>query len=700
MIAARPQVVITGAGASCAIGTGCEALWEALSTGRDGLRPITRFSIAEFPPHFAGLWPGWDQTAPAAIRALELATLTAREAWAQARLDEASVAPARIGLILGTCFGEELREFSELTQRTAQALGIEGPCLTVSTACSSSTTAIGLARDLIDEGAADVVIAGGVDFLTRGVFAGFHAVGALSADKCAPFGQPVGMSLGEGSGFVVCETAERAQARKAAPLAFVLGYGLSADAHHETSPDPSGSGVGRAIHAALADAGMLPEEIDFVSAHGTGTDSNDAAEWLAIRTALGPTSERVPVSSIKSFFGHAQGAAGVLELVGAITCLKRGLIPPTLRAHPPRPGAPLDPVAGNRPRAHPVRHTLKLSAAFGGANAALVIGQTARERAQPPARRAVQVAGLAAIGPHGIDVAQLEAAFGGGHRLTGPVPAFVLEDLVRSAPDRDVDPSGKYATAAASLALADARLVVKGAARARSGIFTGNTRMPAKSVHDCQTSIERRGINAVAAGPFTRMVLNAPAGTCAKLLSLKGPLLVLSAGASSGLLAIIRAAQHLATRGCADLLVAGGLDELPIKDAEGLAEGAAFVALRAGAEVTPASVTVASWALAGPNRAAQAVTRALEGQGPVDGVFAAMPNPLEALGGAVDPARLPLGVVDVEAFAGGAEAAVSAYAFVLAVARLRRGGARRLLVVSTSASISCAAVVAGGPDGQ
>ena len=694
MNSARPEVVITGAGANCGVGTGCEALWAALSSGRDGLRLIERFSIAEFAPHFAGLWPKWDQSPREATTALELATTTAREAWVDARADEARVPAERIGLVLGTCFGEGLVGFSELTEATARAMGARGPALTVSTACSSSTTAVGLGRDLIREGVADLVIAGGVDVLTREVFAGFHAVGALSGQKCAPFGQPAGMSLGEGSGFVILEALERAQARRIAPLAQVLGYGLSADAHHETSPDPSGSGVTRAIAAALADAGTLAAEIDFVSAHGTGTDSNDAAEWLGVRAALGPGADRVPISSTKSFLGHTQGAAGVLELISLLICLKRGLIPPTLRAMPARPGAPADPVATDRPRAHPVRSALKLSAAFGGANSALVIGQPGTPKRSPPARRAIKVAGLSAIGPHGLDVSALEAAFTSGRPLSGAVQSFDLEKIVRSAPERDLDPSGKYVTAATALALADGRITVRGAARSRSGLFTGNTRMPAFSAWDCQTSIDRRGINAIAATPFTQMVLNAPAGMCAKLLSLKGPLLVLSAGRSSGLLAIIRAAEHLASRGCADLLIAGGLDELPINATAANAEGAALVVLRAGAEPSAGSVAIEGWGIAGPNQAAEAIARAVDPSRPIDGVFAALPNPEEALAGTALP------VFDVHAFAGAAEAAVSAFAFVLAVARLRRGGAQRLLVVTSSDSISCAAVVAGGPDGQ
>ncbi len=681
-----PDIVISGMGVSCAVGTGCDALWDALAAGRDGLRAVERFRVTEFAAQIAGLWPQWDATAPEACSAVELATASAKEACANARITQTG---HRVALILGTCFAENYGGFSELAQKVAQAIGATGPCLTVSTACSSSTTAIGLARDLLEEGSADVVIAGGVDVLTRQVFAGFHAIGALSSAKCAPFGEPAGMTLGEGAGFVVLETRENARARGIEPVSHVLGYGLSADAHHETSPDPSGSGVVRAIRSALADAQVPPAQIDFVSAHGTGTESNDAAEWLAVRTAL---THEPPISSTKSFLGHAQGAAGVLELIALLLCMQRGRVPGTLRATPGRARAPKDPVNDKQPRALRVRSALKLSAAFAGANAALVIGREAMRR-QSPERRAICVRGLGVVSPCGLDLCALEAALAAGQPMMGAVQPFDLSAIVRSAPSRDIDPSAQYATAAVSLALADAKLTVRGSQRDRSGIFTGNTRMPARSANDCVTSMDRRGITGIAAGPFTRMVLNAPAGTCAKLLSLKGPLLVLSAGRSSGLLAIIRASQHLASRRCADLIVAGGLDELPVTLGELCAEGAAFAALTA--DESPSPVRIDGWGLAGPNDAATAVSRALVGSPEIDGVFSAMPSAARLLvGTAADPAHLPLGLTDVHAFAGAAQAASSAFAFVLAASRVRRGSARRLLVVTSSDSISCAAVVA------
>jgi 3-oxoacyl-[acyl-carrier-protein] synthase II len=701
----RTAVAISGAGAASAVGTGCDALFGALASGRDGLRPIQRFSVVEFATQVAGLWPAWDgrkQTHACGmgsersyLSALEMAVIAAREAWGTARASEARVPPRRIAVTLGTCFGENFTGFSELTEGVARSLGIEGPCLTISTACSSSTTAVGVGRDLIQEDVADLVLAGGADVLTREVFAGFHALGALSEGKCAPFGESVGTSLGEGAGFVVLESVERAEARRVPIFGLVLGYGLSGDGHHQTSPDPSGSGLVRAIRAAIDDAGISPEDLDYVNAHGTGTDSNDASEAIALRTVLGMHAERIPVSATKSFLGHAQGAAGVLELVATLLCTRRGLVPPTLRCEPARLGAPADLVSGERPRPHPVRRVLKLSAAFGGANAALVVGEAPRPR-PPPERRAVTVTGLSAIGPHGLDLAPLQAALTKGRRISGGVAPFDLGRIIRWAPPRDLDPSGQYASAAAALALADAHLVVRGSVRDRTGLFTGTSRIPATSAWECANSVDQRGITHIAAVPFTHMVLNAPAGTCAKLLSLRGPLLAISTGRGSGLVAVVRAAEHLAAHASADYVVAGGLDELPQppEKRNGHMEGAAFAVLAAGQPGVQEGVLIKGWGLAGPAGLDDAVARAMAGVAEVDGVYAGSANIRATLrGGPADPARLPLGLVDVDAIVGGAESAASAFAFVLAVAALRRGAARRLLVVSKGDSVSCAAVI-------
>jgi hypothetical protein len=397
-----------------------------------------------------------------------------------------------------------------------------------------------------------------------------------------------------------------------------------------------------------------------------------------------------------------------------------------------------------------VRNALKLSAGFAGANAALVVGREARTPAAP-LRRAVEIAGIAAVGSHGFGVDALERA----GVLKGAMPQFTLEKYVRSAPKRELDPSCKMLSAATQLAIEDARVQIRGPLRMRAGLFAGTSRIPARSAQECRSSIDTRGIRAISATAFTQMVLNAPAGMCAKLCSLKGPLLVMSAGRASGLLAIVRAAEHLSRRSDAELIVAAGHDERRVDAGEADAEGAGCIVLcatrerardpftlswtREAGQACPEPVEgskgavpneapaagdssvgasgrapdpstspvlsgaersrraqgerIVGWGISSPDDVSGAIAWAMHGVPEVDGVFSALAEPTAL-------PRTPLGVIDVNALAGTADAASSAFAFVLATSLLRKRGARSLLVVSANDMVSCAAVLQGGSDGQ
>ncbi len=320
----RSPVVITGQGAVCALGLGLDAIWAELAAGRDGMKPIERFSTATFSTHLGGMVPvpgtlEVDDAKGTRETCIRYSVLAAKEAVARAKVTFAN--PRRVALVLGTSMGSHLGGLHEGSAEVAAALGIEGPVVTVSTACSSSTNALGIGRDLLDDGLADVVLAGGADVLCPEIFAGFHALGLLSPKKCSPFSEGIGTTLGEGAGFLVLEREADALARGAPFVACFSGYALSGDGYHATSPEPSGAGVARALRATLDDAGLRAEDIDYVNAHGTGTAANDPAEWLAISSVLGSRADQVPVSSTKSYLAHAQGAAGVLELVCSLLAL-------------------------------------------------------------------------------------------------------------------------------------------------------------------------------------------------------------------------------------------------------------------------------------------------------------------------------------------------------------------------------------------
>jgi 3-oxoacyl-[acyl-carrier-protein] synthase II len=564
-----------------------------------------------------------------------------------------------------------------MTERVGDALGIAGPRLTVSTACTSSTNAIGIALDLLALGAADVVIAGGADVLTPLVLAGFHTLGVLSHDKCAPFSEPPGTTLGEGAGFVVVEPAAAAARRGARALRALLGYGLSADAFHDTGPDPTGAGVARAMRGAIEHAGLSPDAVDYVNAHGTGTRANDPAEWRAIQHVFGPRAKALPVSSSKSFLAHGQGAAGVLELLATLVALDRGALPPTQRYTVPRPNSPPDPVAGPTARPGACRVALSSNSAFGGANCAVVVGRPELE-APVIARRPVYIAGVGAVGPHGLGLPM------SGARKAGHVPPLRLDEVLPSADPRGLDPMTTYVTAAAALALEDAGVRIRGELRDRSGLVVGAAGASPQSEAALHATIAAHGYRGLSASLFSRMVLNAPAGTCSKLIGLRGPHSNVSAGTATGLFAFLYAADLLAARRDADRVLAVGVDELPPDEASEAADSASEGAAAALLVCEPGPVRVAGYGIVGPGRLAEAIAAARVAAG-LDGDEAC---------DVIDPAALA---------ACGAPGCSASYAAALAIAvaahRIRTGLARRVLVAQAGgASADCAVVLVRGEE--
>lgn len=554
-----PRIVVTGLGAVSALGTGVDAITQAMIEGRDGIREMTRFDVSPLHPvRFAGwLHEPWARDEPASLDAW--ARAAAREAWNDAGLDGAGIAPERIAVVSGTTLGEE-GALARSADAVAEEIGARGPRWTISTACASSANAIGLARDLIESGDADVAIAGGAEKLVIQIVAGFAALGVLGAHKCAPFGEDVGTTLGEGAGFVVLE---RAGARNVRVRAQLLGYALSSDGWHETSPDPRGEGVARATTWCLRDAGIEADRVDYVNAHATGTAANDDAEWRGIVKALGARAKAIPVSASKGYLGHAQGAAGVLETIATITCMERGLVPPSARVGRGRQHGPTDTVGETGcAREGTIDVALSNSAAFGGANAVVAVSRSAHERRARPSRL-VSIEGVGSFRT-GQGAARDEAALA---RACGDV------DL------RTTDPSSRMAIACAMGALADAGVRVRGEARERTGLFGGTGGPPRASVEEFRKSLER-GIDRASAPAFARTVAHAPLGAVSVALGARGPATTVVGDGVAGLLAIAYAARWLATRDDADRIVAGGLDERAHESLD--AEGGAFVVVSAG----------------------------------------------------------------------------------------------------------------------
>ncbi|KWX07484.1 3-oxoacyl-ACP synthase [Hydrogenibacillus schlegelii] len=407
----RRRVVITGLGVVTPIGNDVETFWNNLVAGRSGVGPITAFDASDFPTRIAAEVKGFDpeaymdkKEARRVDRFIQFAGAATRMALEGAGLKITPDIAERVGVIIGSGIGglatleENTRALLERGPRRVSPFlvpmmianmgsgyvsilfGAKGPNTTVVTACASGTHAIGEATEMIRRGIADVMIAGGSEAAIRPLgLAGFTSMKALSTRNDAPeaASRPFdrgrdGFVMGEGAGVVVLEALEFAERRGARIIAEVAGYGLSADAYHLTAPAPEGEGAARAMRLALQDAGLRPEDVDYINAHGTSTEYNDLAETQAIKAVFGEHAYRLKVSSNKSMIGHLLGAAGGVEAVATALTIARGIIPPTINLTDPDPELDLDYVPNVAVRAD-VRVALSNSFGFGGHNAVLVL---------------------------------------------------------------------------------------------------------------------------------------------------------------------------------------------------------------------------------------------------------------------------------------------------------------------------------------
>jgi len=396
------DVWITGIGLITGLGPDRSTSWNRLVQGECGIRPLTVFDPAGFRTAIAAevaadSLPPLSRPAPRHTgRASRFALAATAEALADAGIAEGTLegwvlafSGGTSGLVEAEVFIERrlrggrlvhgLTEFVEVPQdsvsdRVAEAFDVTGPRLTVSTACSSSTLSVGLAAEMIRLGEADAALAGGSDALCRLTYAGFNSLRAVDPTPCKPFDRRrKGLSLGEGAAVMVLEAAERARRRGARPYARVLGFGATNDAFHMTQPEPSGAAWERTLRAALADAGLLVADIDYVNAHGTATEQNDAAECAAYARVFGERLARLPISSSKGALGHCLCAAGGIEAAITALAIRDGVVPPTVGFAEADPACPIDPVPG-RGRALAIRAALSASFAFGGNSAALALG--------------------------------------------------------------------------------------------------------------------------------------------------------------------------------------------------------------------------------------------------------------------------------------------------------------------------------------
>jgi 3-oxoacyl-[acyl-carrier-protein] synthase II len=387
--------VITGAGIVSSAGDGVEAFRSAIDEGRSGARAAPHLDAPEAHPRMAAVVEdGPVGRRRPRDRAFAMARKAVGEALRAAGIDRHADEPLT-GLALGTTLGGADAAQSvhaallagrrprraDLLQAPLHALadhlvrrfGLEGPCVVVSNACVSATAAIGMALDLVRSGETDAVVAGGVDTLHGFNFTGFAALGLLTADRCLPF-HPVGsrMLLGEAAAFLVVENEASARRRGARVLAALAGYGSSCDAWHVITPAPDGNGVCRAVRAALADAGMAPDDVDFVSLHGVGTGAMDRMEARAMTALFGDRPRGLPAASLRPVTGHSLGSAGAVDAIACVLALSGGRVFPTPAGDPASILPPSVRLERNA-RDAPLRVAVNTSSGFGGVNAAIVL---------------------------------------------------------------------------------------------------------------------------------------------------------------------------------------------------------------------------------------------------------------------------------------------------------------------------------------
>ncbi|MCK8058079.1 MULTISPECIES: beta-ketoacyl-ACP synthase II [unclassified Fusibacter] len=407
------RVVITGIGVVSPIGTGKDAYWQALKEGKNGVGPITAFDATDFATQFAAEVKDFDPTdyldkkeAKRMDRFTQFAVAAAQLAVKDSLLNLDTIDHERFGVVMGSGIGgintleqEHAKQLDKGGMRVSPFLipmmitnmasgqlsmqfGAKGPNYTVITACASGTNAIGDAFKVIQRGDADIMLTGGTEAsITPLGFGGFCVMKAMSRRNEDPStgSRPFdldrdGFVMGEGSGVLVIETLEHAQARGAKIYAEILGYGMSSDAYHITTPAPGGEGAARSMKNAIKDAGLTPEQIDYVNAHGTSTPYNDKFETMAIKSVFGDHAYDLVVNSTKSMTGHLLGASGAVEAIAAILAIEEGFVHPTINYTTPDPELDLNYVP-NVGIHKEVNYFLSNSLGFGGHNATICIGK-------------------------------------------------------------------------------------------------------------------------------------------------------------------------------------------------------------------------------------------------------------------------------------------------------------------------------------
>lgn len=731
---AGERIWVTGVGLVTALGNDVEATWSRLVAGDRGLAPLDLFDTTaqraaivasvsrahELVPR-GGPPRRWSRTTGFAWKA-------AADAMAHAGVR--GQAPRRVGLVVGGTTGgmfeteallgelhvdpartDSLVEMisqplSATVDRLAEVLGPFCRLRTLCSACSSGANAFAVGALWLLSGEVDVVVAGGSDGHCRLTLSGFNALGAIDPEPCRPFDvRRRGLNLGEGAGFAVLERASSVRARGGRPVAELAGWGVGAEAHHITNPEPSGGAAARVIARALRRAGLSPGDLDYVNAHGTGTPLNDSMEAAALRLALGSDLERITVSSSKGQVGHMLGAAGAVEGILSALAVERQVVPPTMGLEEPDDACRLVHVQRHGRPAR-VRAALSNSFGFGGLDTVLVF--TEPELGPPPAagQRRVVITGAATLSPRGLDDGTSAAALVDGSLAGAPAAVagridFDLAPHIDPVRGRRLDRPARLGVVVAARSLAEAQATGRPLDPAEVGIVLGTA---FGSLDPSAAFIHRifeKGPRFASPAEFPNLVPSSPVGHVSIYLGLRGPTFATPDLATSGESAVIQGIELVAS-GDGEVVVAGAVEEAselverillflyqggPSDEMAGprrpRSEGAAAVVLEAeahadarGARTLAHVDAVRSWtegsppSIAGP-RLVEGARVVLAQEGIDAGAL------LDGTGWASAPRT------SVSPVAGEHEA-IGATALAAAVALVHRGGASEVLVLGTT----------------
>lgn len=606
------RIAVTGLGVLCALGNNPETVFERMLEADTGIRALTRFAADNLQCSIAGeleqehlaaimsdaATASMDSCARYAIAAARQALEDSGLAVQSFNLDEGlesggqeCMSSDRIGLALGTCNGGILSlekqwdltglddantanyPFYQQGDDAAHALGLNGPVITINTACAASGNAIGYASDMIRWGYADAMLAGGSDPLSHSVYAGFNVLRALNPLPSSPFGSRYGLNLGEGAAFVVLERLDKALLRGARIYGELCSYGLSNDAYHETAPHPEGAGIQRAVDMALNRAGVPSERIQYINAHGTGTMANDQAEISGLRKVFGD-GITVPISSSKAYFGHNLGAAAAVELVTSLYAIKQGFVPGTLHYDAPRDGCSNVDIIGEEMRKLNPQFMLSNNAAFGGHNVSLVL-RTDSIGAEPlhadiiyKRRARVAITGIGAVGSWGIGQGGVLHLIGGSTpteecNAAGHAP-FSLKEYDKTKYERRMNKIAQYTIGAALAAIENAGLAES--ALADIGFIYGTSRGSTESIARFLGSVFEKGPEYASSIYFPHTVINSIAGKTAEKLQLIGFNSSLSTGGNEGITAALYAAGMIREGSLSACLIGAGDERSELSD--------------------------------------------------------------------------------------------------------------------------------------